>query len=403
MDSSLILRQFPQQPRPNVILRSSDHLIGDSRISQIPSSVRLRKSSKSTSLVSRTHQSITAKKKSLEGVSGELNTLASQDLSHAPARRRVRSAFIDVQQHLDHVLFKMAPPGIRTEEWSEINLRGFEIFCKSWLPKAGIPIKAALCFCHGYGDTCTFFFEGVARRIAASGYGVYAMDYPNFGLSDGLHGYIPCFDGLVDDVIEQYCKIKVRPEVAGLPRFIMGQSMGGAVALKVHLRQPHEWDGVILVAPMAKIAEDVTPPAAVLKVLALMSKVIPEAKLFPQKDLAELAFRDARKRKMADYNVISYSDQMRLKTAVELLNATRDIESKLEKVSSPLLVLHGAADKVTDPLVSKFLYEKASSKDKKLKLYEEGYHSILEGEPDDRILEVLGDIVSWLDYHCTMK
>ena len=67
------------------------------------------------------------------------------------------------------------------------------------------------------------------------------------------------------------------------------------------------------------------------------------------------------------------------------------------QVSSPLLVVHGAADKVTDPNVSKFLYEKASSKDKTLKLYEGGYHSILEGEPDDMIITVFNDIIQWLD------
>ena len=49
----------------------------------------------------------------------------------------------------------------------------------------------------------------------------------------------------------------------------------------------------------------------------------------------------------------------------------------------------GAADNVTDPLVSQFLYEKASSKDKTLKLYEDSYHCILEGEPDDRIFTVI--------------
>lgn len=52
------------------------------------------------------------------------------------------------------------------------------------------------------------FCSGIAKRIAASGYGVYAMDYPGFGLSEGLHGYIPKFDDLVDDVIEHYTKIK---------------------------------------------------------------------------------------------------------------------------------------------------------------------------------------------------
>jgi len=51
-------------------------------------------------------------------------------------------------------------------------------------------------------------YSGIARRIAASGYGVFAMDYPGFGLSEGLHGYIPKFDYLVDDVIEHYTKIK---------------------------------------------------------------------------------------------------------------------------------------------------------------------------------------------------
>ncbi|XP_019054262.1 PREDICTED: caffeoylshikimate esterase-like isoform X2 [Nelumbo nucifera] len=333
--------------------RNSDHLIGATRIRQMPIFLRRPMSGQSTVLAP-----IVAKKKSeIEGLSEEMNSIASQNLDFAPARRWVRSAFSDVQQKLDHVLFKTAPPGIRTEEWYEQNSRGLEIFCKSWLPKEGVPIKGDICFCHGYGDTCTFFFEGIAKRIAASGYGVYAMDYPGFGLSEGLHGYIANFDELVDDVIEQYRNIKGRPELNGLPRFILGQSMGGAVTLKVHLKQPDEWDGIVLVAPMCKAA----------------------------------------------YNVIAYSDQMRLKTAVELLKATKDVESQVEKVSSPLLVLHGAADKVTDPLVSKFLYEKASSKDKTLKLYEEGFHSILEGEPDDRILKVLDDIISWLDSRCALK
>jgi acylglycerol lipase len=29
--------------------------------------------------------------------------------------------------------------------------------------------------------------------------------------------------------------------------------MGGAVALKVHFKQPNEWNGAILVAPMCKV------------------------------------------------------------------------------------------------------------------------------------------------------
>lgn len=69
----------------------------------------------------------------------------------------------------------------------------------------------------------------------------------------------------------------------------------------------------------------------------------------------------------------------------------------------PLLILHGEVDVVTDPSVSKALYEKASSSDKKLKLYKDAFHSLLEGEPDDMIFQVLDDIICWLDDHCIKK
>ena len=72
-----------------------------------------------------------------------------------------------------------------------------------------------------------------------------------------------------------------------------------------------------------------------------------------------------------------------------------------EKVSMPFLILHGEADIVTNPSVSKALYEKASSKDKKLLLCKDSYYAILEGEPDDVIERVFGDIISWLDEHST--
>ncbi|XP_074307673.1 caffeoylshikimate esterase-like isoform X2 [Silene latifolia] len=68
------------------------------------------------------------------------------------------------------------------------------------------------------------------------------------------------------------------------------------------------------------------------------------------------------------------------------IQATREIESNAQKVCSPLLVVHGAADMVTDPNVNKFLYDRACSKDKTLKLYEGGYHSILVAWMDIAVL-----------------
>lgn len=67
---------------------------------------------------------------------------------------------------------------------------------------------------------------GIAKQIAAAGYAVYAMDYPGFGLSEGLHGFISSFDQLADDVIEQYTKIKGLALVLTLSLFvIIGSSL----------------------------------------------------------------------------------------------------------------------------------------------------------------------------------
>nr|WGU24035.1 caffeoyl shikimate esterases 6 [Crinum x powellii] len=327
---------------------------------------------------------------------------AEANLDDVSERRKIREAFKDVQLSLDHCLFKAQYTGIKMKESYVVNSRGVEIFSKNWLPENS-PLKAIVCFCHGYGDTCTFFFEGIAKKLSSCGYGVFALDYPGFGLSEGLHGYIPSFDTIVDDVIEHFSEIKGNPEYQGLPSFLFGQSMGGAIALKVHLKQPHAWDGAILVAPMCKIADDVVPPWPVKQLLIGIAKFFPKRKLVPQKDLAEMAFKDSNKRDMCAYNVVSYRDKPRLRTAAELLRTTQEVESCLQEVSLPLLILHGEADVVTDPSVSKALCEKASSVDKKLRLYKDAYHALLEGESDEMIFRVLDDIITWLDEHADKK
>eukprot|EP00246_Nothoceros_aenigmaticus_P012780 TRINITY_DN4113_c0_g1_i1.p1 TRINITY_DN4113_c0_g1~~TRINITY_DN4113_c0_g1_i1.p1 ORF type:complete len:396 (-),score=69.04 TRINITY_DN4113_c0_g1_i1:265-1452(-) len=320
------------------------------------------------------------------------------NLDWAPARRSTRAAYQRARGQEYHVLFSDQIPEAKTEECLKKNSRGLTIFSKSWLPATGKP-KGVACYCHGYGDTCTFYIEGIARYLASKQYAVFALDYPGFGLSSGLHGYISNFDQMVDDVVEHFASVRSRPELQGLPCFLFGQSMGGAVALKVHFKQPDAWNGAVLVAPMCKMADAVTPPWAMVQFLKGLAQLLPKAKLVPDKDLAFLAFKEEDKRKKCRENVIAYKDQPRLRTALELLKTTEEIERRLGQVSLPLLVLHGAADRVTDPSVSQSLVEQAKSQDKTLILYEDAWHSILEGEPDQAIFQVLNDIVNWLDIH----
>lgn len=62
----------------------------------------------------------------------------------------------------------------------------------------------------------------------------------------------------------------------------------------------------------------------------------------------------------------------------------------------PFLVQHGGDDIVTDPSVSKLLFEKASSKDKTFKLYPGMWHALTAELPDD-VERVYFDIITWLE------
>jgi acylglycerol lipase len=44
-----------------------------------------------------------------------------------------------------------------------------------------------------------------------------------------------------------------REEYKNKARFLYGESMGGAVVLYIHWKEPHEWNGAILIAPMCKV------------------------------------------------------------------------------------------------------------------------------------------------------
>jgi hypothetical protein len=42
-----------------------------------------------------------------------------------------------------------------------VNSRGIELFTKEWVPANG-DVAGVVMYCHGYGDQCTYFFDGEA-------------------------------------------------------------------------------------------------------------------------------------------------------------------------------------------------------------------------------------------------
>ncbi|XP_039144588.1 caffeoylshikimate esterase-like [Dioscorea cayenensis subsp. rotundata] len=282
------------------------------------------------------------------------------------------------------------------EEEFIFNPRGVKLFTCRWLPKTKEP-KALMFICHGYAMECSISMRGTGTRLAEAGYAVYGIDYEGHGKSSGLQGYIPSFDNLVNDCSNYFISICEKPENKKRRRFLLGESMGGAVLLLLHRKEPSFWDGAILVAPMCKLAEEIKPHPIVIKILKKLCNIIPTWKVTPTQDIIDIAFKSPEFRQEVRCNPYCYKGRPRLKTADELLTVSLDIEHNLHRVTLPFLVVHGGDDIVTDPSVSKLLYELAGSEDKTFKLYSGMWHALTSGEPPGNINLVFFDIIAWLD------
>ncbi|KAI7983200.1 Caffeoylshikimate esterase [Camellia lanceoleosa] len=278
------------------------------------------------------------------------------------------------------------------------NSRGVQLFTCRWLPFSSP--KALVFLCHGYGMECSDFMRGCGTRLASYGYAVIGMDYEGHGRSMGARCYIKKFNNIVSDCSNFFKSVCAQEEYRDKKRFLYGESMGGAVALLIHKKDPNFWHGAVLVAPMCKISEKVKPHPVVVNILTKVEEIIPKWKIVPTKDVIDSAFKDPVKREEVRNNKLIYQEKPRLKTALEMLRTSMSLEDSLDKVTLPFFVLHGEADTVTDPEVSKALYEQASSKDKTIKLYPGMWHALTSGESDSNIEIVFSDIIAWLDKRC---
>ena len=207
------------------------------------------------------------------------------------------------------------------------------LFACTWLPGKRRTPKALVFLCHGYAVECGVTMRGTGERLARAGYAVYGLDYEGHGRSDGLQGYVPDFELLVQDCDDYFTSVvRSQPnEDKGCKRrrFLLGESMGGAVALLLDLRRPEFWTGAVLVAPMCKIADDMRPHPLVVNILRAMTSIVPTWKIVPSNDVIDAAYKTQEKRDEIRGNPYCYKDKPRLKTAYELLKVSLDLEQNL--------------------------------------------------------------------------
>ncbi|CAM8952802.1 unnamed protein product [Rhodiola kirilowii] len=269
------------------------------------------------------------------------------------------------------------------------GVRNNALFCRSWFPASSGDVRGIMVIIHGLNEHSGRYTQ-FAKQLTSCSYGVYAMDWIGHGGSDGLHGYVPSLDHVVADTGAFLEKVKL--ENPGVPCFLFGHSTGGAVVLKAasYPQIKKMLEGIILTSPALRVK----PAHPIVGAVApLFSLVVPKLQFKGANKKGIPVSRDPAALVAKYSDPLVYTGPIRVRTGHEILRICSYLMRNLKSVTVPFLVLHGTADKVTDPLASQDLYNKASSAFKDIKLYEGFLHDLL-FEPEKE--EIGQDIIDWM-------
>lgn len=279
---------------------------------------------------------------------------------------------------------------MQTTKGTLIGQRGLRLAYASFLPDAQPSAVAVLV--HGYGEHMgrySYVIEALIRR----GYAVYTIDHRGHGGSEGVRAHVEHFDYFVDD-LHLLARLATTDQ-PGLPVVMIGHSMGGLIATRYALVRQHELDALVVSGAALQIGDDVS--SIVKRIGALLATLLPSLPVAPasKEGLAVLS-RDQAVQDAFQNDPLCYKGRLRARMGNEMLKAAVDARAHCGQITLPLLVMHGAEDKLTNPRGSQLLYEQAGSPDKTLKLWPGCRHEIF-NEPEKD--EVIAFMLDWIDGH----
>lgn len=260
---------------------------------------------------------------------------------------------------------------------------GLKIATRSWTPE-GSP-RAIMILIHGF-NAHSGYMTWPAEQFAAKGLAAYALDLRGRGKSEGKRFYVENFSDYLADV-DRFVQI-ARTENPGLPVYVLGHSAGGVIATSYVFEHQSEIAGLIC----ESFAYDVGLPDAVSLILKGISHLTPHLHVFALKN-ADFS-RDPKAVAAMDADPLIAKESQPAETAAEMLKAADRLTENFSKFTTPVLIIHGTADKATRPAGSQHFYDTAGSTDKTLKLYEGHYHDLLNDVDRE---SVMADIQAWID------
>ena len=259
---------------------------------------------------------------------------------------------------------------------------GLQIFFRSWRPD--LKARGAVVIIPGF-NAHSGYYGWVADRFVADGLAVYAVDLRGRGNSDGERFYVETFEDYVRDVETVTAIVKSREP--GLPMFMLGHSAGGVVACLYTLDHQAELAGLIC----ESFAHELPAPDFALAVFKGLSHIAPHAHVLHLPN--ERFSRDPAAVEAMNNDPLVAHETQPTQTMAAMVRADERLKKEFPLISLPVLILHGTLDKNTKPSGSQHFFNMAGSADKTLKLYEGGFHDLL-NDIDKNI--VVRDIEDWI-------
>jgi acylglycerol lipase len=262
--------------------------------------------------------------------------------------------------------------------------KGLNIYYQCWLPEGNA--KAVLLVVHGWAEH-SGRYKNLVDYFVPRGYAICALDHRGHGRSEGPRGYIDRFsDYLID--LKTFFDL-VRSQHSDAKIFMVGHSLGGTISTAYVIEHQHELAGLLLSGASLILGSGM--PSALIPLARICSVLIPRMGIFVLDATAI-----SRDKAVVDAYVndpLVYRGKVTCRFAAEMLKMLRRLPTQMPEINLPILVMHGTDDRLGDPEGSRLLYERASSKDKTLKLYQGFYHEIF-NEPEHE--QVLSDMEGWL-------
>ena len=272
----------------------------------------------------------------------------------------------------------------------EAKFKGYgdrNLYYQSWLPVK--EPKAILLVVHGLAEHSGRYLNLVNHFVPA-GYAMYAFDHRGHGKSEGLRGYVERFSYFLND-LKTFLDI-VHTKHYSAKVFIVGHSIGGTIATAYAAHHQHEFDGLIVSGATLKIGDSVSPVHIALS--RILSVLLP--KMGVARVNASAISQDKTVVNAYVNDPLVCRGKIRARLGAEIIKTMQILQHQMSEINLPILIMHGTADRLSEPKGSESLYEQVTSDDKTLKLYEGFYHEIF-NEPGRE--QVFVDMETWLATH----